>query len=288
MSDPEEDTYTVIFSSLKHPIRRKILRMLNESPLTYTELLRSLGLETGVLNYHLDSLKDLLTKSDDKYILSYQGKAAVNLISNVEEPVKKQREEILFGHRIRPTTIIAVSLILLLSSNIIWFYSFTQVSDANRAYQIWSLINSKDFIHRSIVALNKSVMKGRIDSSTLLAVSEYSAFLGVHLETLSRVDRANAEDWLRIRSAVTSLQEFCKIFGGGIYLNFVVHGSLPYQNLTWAYRPFFEKIVHDLEIIEDGISNVRPSSETITAADQLIEDVEHVRLASNLPIIFYP
>lgn len=46
----EEDTYTAIFSALKHPIRRKILRMLEMAPATYTEIMNALGIETGLLN----------------------------------------------------------------------------------------------------------------------------------------------------------------------------------------------------------------------------------------------
>ncbi|MBS7629954.1 winged helix-turn-helix transcriptional regulator [Candidatus Bathyarchaeota archaeon] len=287
--DPEEDTYTVIFSSLKHPIRRKILRILNESPSTYTELLKSLGLETGVLNYHLDSLRDLLMKSDDKYGLSEYGKAAINLITNVEEPVEKRREEIrLFGHRIKPTTIIIVSLILLLSSNMIWFYSFAQVSEVNRITLIWAISDSRDSIHSSIVELNTSITKGYIDSRTLFAVSDYSNRLGIQLETLSRINQVNAEEWLNIRRSIGALGEFCEVFGEGIYLNFVAHGANPYKNLTWVYKPMFEKIVHDLGIIECGISGTGPCPEAVKAADQLVEDLEHARLAFNVPTKFYP
>lgn len=287
--DQEEDTYTVIFSSLKHPVRRKILRTLNESSLTYTELLRSLELETRSLNYHLNSLRDLLLKKNEKYGLSYQGKAAINLIANVEEPVKNHREEIyLFGHRLKPTTIIVISLMFLILSNTIWFYSFAHVSDTNRKNLIWNLSNSRDFIHRSIVVLNMSITKGYIDSSTLFAVSDYSAYLGIHLETLSRVDQVNAEKWLNIRRAIISLGEFFKDFGDGIYVKFVSQGAPPYQNLTWVYNQKIEEIVHYLEIIVGGISSAGPNSEAVSAADQLIEDLVRARLAFNVPTIFYP
>jgi DNA-binding transcriptional ArsR family regulator len=283
--DLEEDTYTVIFSSLKHPIRRKILRILNESSLTYTELLKSLGVETGVLNYHLDSLRELLMKSDDRYGLSEHGQAAINLIANVEEPLKKQREEIrLFGHRLKPTTILVVSFILLLSSNTIWFYSFVQVSDINRTTLIWALSDSMDSIHESIVALNTSVTRGYLDYSILFAVADYSTRLGNQLETLSRVDKANAEKWLNIGRSADSLRDFCKDFGTGIYVKFIHTDALPYINLTWVYNPKIEAIIHDLEIIEGGLSNNKgPSPEAEIAADQLVKDLERARLTFNIP-----
>ena len=84
----EEDTYNAIFSALKHPIRRKILRMLGEAPATYTEIMNVLGIETGLLNYHLESLSTLLAKNDEgKYHLSDFGEAALSLTRRVEEPV---------------------------------------------------------------------------------------------------------------------------------------------------------------------------------------------------------
>ena len=86
--DFEEDTYTAIFSALKHPIRRKILRMLKVEPATYTEMMNALGVETGLLNYHLESLSTLLAKNDEgRYHLSDFRKAALSLTRKVEEPV---------------------------------------------------------------------------------------------------------------------------------------------------------------------------------------------------------
>ena len=36
MADPHEDEiYSTMFSSLKHPVRRKILRMLGNKPMTF-------------------------------------------------------------------------------------------------------------------------------------------------------------------------------------------------------------------------------------------------------------
>jgi len=83
----EEDTYNAIFSALKHPIRRKILRILDQAPASYTEMLNILGIETGLLNYHLDSLSSLISKDEGgKYNLSDYGRAALSLTCRVEEP----------------------------------------------------------------------------------------------------------------------------------------------------------------------------------------------------------
>src|SRR4030043_11531 len=83
----EEDTYSSIFKALKHPIRRRILRMLNEQPRTYTEILNELGIDNGLLNYHLENLRELLAKGDDeKYRLSEFGRAGLSVIERVETP----------------------------------------------------------------------------------------------------------------------------------------------------------------------------------------------------------
>jgi DNA-binding transcriptional ArsR family regulator len=43
MPDSEEEIYSIMFSSLKHPARRKILRMLADKPMTFSQMLEALG-----------------------------------------------------------------------------------------------------------------------------------------------------------------------------------------------------------------------------------------------------
>ena len=82
----EEETYSLIFSSLKHPIRRKILRMLTSRRMTFSEILSILSIDSGHLSYHIENLGELITRSlDGKYELSSVGAAAVKLMSGVEE-----------------------------------------------------------------------------------------------------------------------------------------------------------------------------------------------------------
>ncbi len=39
MSGSEEETYSIMFSSLRHPARRKILRLLSERKMTFSQML---------------------------------------------------------------------------------------------------------------------------------------------------------------------------------------------------------------------------------------------------------
>jgi len=82
----EQETYSLIFKSLKHPIRRRILRMLADRPLAFSEILGALSIESGHLSYHLENLGELVTRtSDGFYKLSSIGIAATKLMSGVEE-----------------------------------------------------------------------------------------------------------------------------------------------------------------------------------------------------------
>jgi len=84
--DPEEEAYSSIFSALKHPIRRKILRMLRERPRSFSEMLEAFRIESPHLTYHLEALGDLLYKTKDgKYGLSTFGEAATSMMYQVEE-----------------------------------------------------------------------------------------------------------------------------------------------------------------------------------------------------------
>jgi DNA-binding transcriptional ArsR family regulator len=79
----------MIFASLKHPIRRRILRILSGGPQTFSDLQKTFAIESSHLTYHLDGLGNLLLKTDDgKYALSSLGEAAVSTMKHVEEPPK--------------------------------------------------------------------------------------------------------------------------------------------------------------------------------------------------------
>ncbi len=92
MSDFEEESYSTMFSSLKHPARRKILRMLSEKPMTFSEILDNLGVPSPHVTYHLENLGELVVKKEDgKYILSSFGQAAVVMMKGAEEAPTVQK-----------------------------------------------------------------------------------------------------------------------------------------------------------------------------------------------------
>jgi hypothetical protein len=87
MSTSDEDSYSMIFTSLKHPIRRRILRILSNEQQGFSDLQKQFKIESSHLTYHIDGLGSLLFKTDDgRYGLSSLGEAAVSMMKNVEEP----------------------------------------------------------------------------------------------------------------------------------------------------------------------------------------------------------
>jgi DNA-binding transcriptional ArsR family regulator len=132
----EEDTYSTIFASLKHPIRRRILRILFDGPQSFTDLQRSFNIESSHLTYHLEGLGSLLVKTEDgKYALSSLGEASVSTMKHVEEPPKNSRR---LGMRsTRPilrnllTILLVCALIASLVFNAVFLLKYTELSNPN-------------------------------------------------------------------------------------------------------------------------------------------------------------
>jgi uncharacterized RDD family membrane protein YckC len=75
-----------LFKVLSHPIRVKLVELLHENiQLSYTEILNTLKIDAGQLNFHLKNMKDLYVKSDGNYLLSDKGKFAYDLITEVKK-----------------------------------------------------------------------------------------------------------------------------------------------------------------------------------------------------------
>jgi len=80
-----------VHDALGHQTRIKILRTLSEGPLGFSELKRSLDIDSsGHLNHHLEKLGDLIGKDDyGKYCISDKGKDALLTM----QPLEKYNED---------------------------------------------------------------------------------------------------------------------------------------------------------------------------------------------------
>lgn len=71
-----------VYSLLSHPLRQKLLRILEkEGFISYSELMEKLGLETtGQLNFHLKKLGDLIKKDKKSYYLTEEGRRIIKIM----------------------------------------------------------------------------------------------------------------------------------------------------------------------------------------------------------------
>ncbi len=136
MSSSEEDSYSMIFASLKHPIRRKILRILSSEPQTFSNLQKQFNIESSHLTYHIDGLGNLLCKTQDgKYALSSLGDAAVSIMRKVEEPSSELHLPLMRKPlRMEKQILVLASLCIILAVGLVGVlaYYVPQVNDPNR------------------------------------------------------------------------------------------------------------------------------------------------------------
>ena len=131
MTDSGETIYSTMFSSLKHPARRKILRMLSEKSQSFSELLEAIEVSSSHLTYHLESLGELVSKTDTgEYKLSTFGEAAVSTMRIVEDAPAVQSQNGKFKS-LRWKPILAgliIGIVLLASFSVIQYNAFNNLS----------------------------------------------------------------------------------------------------------------------------------------------------------------
>jgi DNA-binding transcriptional ArsR family regulator len=111
MAEFEEETYSLVFTALKHPIRRKILRVLAEGPHGFSDMQKLFNVTSPFLTYHLDSLKELVSKAESgTYQLSNMGEGAVALMEKVEETPKTTPRDTALSKRKRIPSMVQLSL----------------------------------------------------------------------------------------------------------------------------------------------------------------------------------
>jgi hypothetical protein len=127
MDSPHEDEiYSTMFTSLKHPIRRKILRMLGIKPMSFMEMVEELGVSSPNLTYHLESLGELISKMEnDKYRLSSFGDATVCAMQGIEE-VKNEPKRRSGAFKWKMLTVGFLVVVLFLAS-----FTFLQYNNIN-------------------------------------------------------------------------------------------------------------------------------------------------------------
>ena len=130
MATSEEEIYSTMFSSLKHPVRRKILRMLSDKPMTFMEMVDHIGVSTSHLTYHLESLGELISKMEDGgYRLTSFGVATVTAMKGVEEsPVVEAKRGLKLSFKWKAAfTVLLIAIIALASVAALGIYALGQL-----------------------------------------------------------------------------------------------------------------------------------------------------------------
>jgi DNA-binding transcriptional ArsR family regulator len=169
MSESGEEPYSIMFASLKHPARRKILRLLAEKPSNFSAILETLGISSSHLTYHLENLGELVTKLDDgTYKLSTFGEAAVLTMRGVEElPETKPKQPSL---SIRWKALFAVLMIGVVLMAGISYAQYTTLDKLSSDYQQTSQeFESLQTDYERVVADNERLVSWGLAPAKVLA-----------------------------------------------------------------------------------------------------------------------
>jgi len=93
MSIPSED---VIINALNHEIRREVLQLLNNKPLSYSKLLDHFVISSGKLNYHLKLLTGFIQKnSEGLYENTKLGNRLLSLLKEFQHTITEEDKPLL-------------------------------------------------------------------------------------------------------------------------------------------------------------------------------------------------
>jgi DNA-binding transcriptional ArsR family regulator len=205
MSDSEEEIYSTMFSSLKHPARRKILRMLSEEAMTFSQLLEALGITSSHLTYHLENLGELLSKDDDgKYKLSTFGSASVETMKIVEE-APAVRSKYGFPLSLKWRSLLAgllIAVILLASMFYVEYASFNQLSSDHAELEskydqllTWSASNDDAMTFlQDVIQVDTTQYQSTLLSNTV----EVRSDLGGVVEEILKYSLTNSESQIDV------------------------------------------------------------------------------------------
>jgi len=206
MYGSEEETYSTLFSSLRHPARRKILKMLSERSMTFSQMLDKLGIPGSQLTYHLETLSEFVVKTETgKYKLSSFGEASVSMMKGAEEVENVQTKKF-SSLPLRWKSLFAVliiSIVLLASMSYVQYASFNQLSrdygllqadfervkSQNQQILLWNSVERAMTIIRDVVQIDVTKYQMTLLSRTV----EDRSDLGGVVEELLIYSLTNSE-----------------------------------------------------------------------------------------------
>ncbi len=225
--DAKEEIYSTMFSSLKHPARRKILRILSEKPLTFSEMLELLGVSSSNLTYHLESLGELVTQENGMYKLSTFGSAAVSTMKIVEEAPEVQPKKRL-SLSLKWKTVLAallIGLVIVASMSALQYGALNQASSERDLLQseynqllAWSATTDKaiNFLQQ-VTQIDTSHYQATLLSNTI----EQRSDLGGALEQIMTYSLTSSDSKMdvvfRFRNNQLSRYQIILLEGSPVY-----------------------------------------------------------------------
>jgi hypothetical protein len=192
---------------MKHPVRRKIIGILNETPATYTELLNRLEVETGFLNYHLSFLDGLITKKNDaRYVLSDFGRAAFELTNSIEAPIKRKSRTInFFNWNINPAYITIIFIAILFLSNVYLVYAYQSLSSEKTNTFKNTIFQSKTLLTKSINVFNFTINESQINLLNFEDLRKDLIKLSEKYILIMSLDVEHREQWVQMKESTDLL-----------------------------------------------------------------------------------
>ena len=208
---------------LKDETRRNIVLLLNEKgTMSYTELMETLGfLTTGLLNYHLKVLDDLITKNETgQYMLTEKGKLSSKLLLEFPENMENQGQRIPTWWRKFWISVGTVTVAFIALNLAMYFLGYINLSKLYQ-YLTWNLaavaiVYMIQHITRDVLSKKTQLLLNKI-AYTMLGV-----WVGLMISFLGGILFAymggHPDDWFGITWTLTMV--VFSIIGGYFGYNF--------------------------------------------------------------------
>jgi DNA-binding transcriptional ArsR family regulator len=117
-----------LFEALGHPTRIKILELLANSPMGFSDLKKALDIDSGgQLQFHLGKLHGLVKTVEGSYTLTDEGKEALRMMA-AKEPVKTEAKTL---HSFTPLQVITIVLAIALAFTVAFSLYNNQLQNQN-------------------------------------------------------------------------------------------------------------------------------------------------------------
>ena len=230
MCGSEEETYSIMFTTLRHPARRKILNMLSERSMTFSQMLDKLGIPGSQLTYHLENLGEFLVKMETgKYKLSGLGEASVSMLKVAEEveSVQTKKFSSLPLRWKSIFTVLIIGVVLLASMSYVQYASFDQLSrdyellkadfervkSQNQQILLWSTAERAMTVIRDVVQIDITKYQITLLSNTVETRSDLGGVVEEILKYSLTSNGSQIDMVLRFRNNHFSLYEFSLLEG---------------------------------------------------------------------------